>query len=673
MPIPPGSIGPAQQAQRNAAHDNAAQVRLVAGPGTGKSSSIAQRVCWLLQQGYAPGRIFAISFTRASTKDLRQRITDHCVAQGADTVAGVNVSTMHSLALKTLRRANLLAQYPVDPLVLDDWELTNIFDAEFGCVAHINSKRRREKIREFHEAFWNTGAYNPANYLPANPPITQGESGGFLAFHGPTTQTYSCVLAGEIVRQCVQHMQAGHVNPVALLGIEQLIVDEFQDLNPMDLEFVRGLVSAGATTFICGDDDQSIYSFRYATPAGIQTFSQNFPATSSHVLDECFRCMPAILAASTGLMAHFSLPQRMPKHLQSLYRHSAPPAPGIVHRWTFSTGLVEATAVAESCRALIHAGISPDDILILPANQHAMSHALEDALEAAHVPFYAGAAERITDSVAGRFVFAIVRIVCNPDDYIAHRTLLGLRQGTGPATTNRIREAVINNNLVFRDIFYHPIPVGVFTAAAITALNAARIVCAQIAMWDEDDSYAQHSTDITALITQIAGAQEAASWNARVAQIPAEITLKELREYLSADSDEDEVKVLEGVYERLGQEMPAAHALPPRVKLMTMHGAKGLSARVVFVPGLEEELIPGPRRASAPGLVLESARLLYVSITRARAAVILSRATRRFINGQSRAHAASRFAIHVGGAFVGRNSGATNIEAQGIVAQCALI
>ena len=673
MPIPAASIGPAQQAQQNAAHDPAAQVRLVAGPGTGKSSSIEQRVSWLLQQGCAPARIFAISFTRASTKDLKHRINAHCIALGQNGVAGVNISTMHSLALRTLRRANLLAQYPVDPLVLDDWELRNIFDAEFGAVTHINSKARREKIREFHEAFWNTGAYNPANYLPANPPITPGESGSFLAFHGPTTQTYSCVLAGEIVRQCVRHMQAGNIDPVALLGIEQLIVDEFQDLNPMDLEFVRGLINAGATTFVCGDDDQSIYSFRYATPAGIQTFTQDFPAASPRILDECFRCMPTILAASAGLMANFSLPQRIPKNLQSLYRHSVPPAVGIVHRWIFGTGTTEAAAVAESCHALIQAGVSANDILILPANQRAMSHALEDALEAAHVPFYAGAAERTSDSVGGRCALALLRIVSNPDDYVAHRTLLGLRQGTGPATTNRIREAVINNNLVFREIFYHPLPAGVFMGAALTALNAARAVCAHIATWQENDAFGQRSVDMTALITQMAGAQEAANWNAQVAAIPPDITLKEFREYLSADGDEDELEVLATVYQRLGQQMPAAQALPPRVKLMTMHGAKGLSARVVFIPGLEDELIPGPKRAAVPGLVLESARLLYVSITRARAAVVLSRAARRFINGQMKIHTPSRFAAHLGGVFAWRNSGATIAEAQDIAEQCGQI
>lgn len=171
----------------------------------------------------------------------------------------------------------------------------------------------------------------------------------------------------------------------------------------------------------------------------------------------------------------------------------------------------------------------------------------------------------------------------------------------------------------------------------------------------------------------MARAQEAANWNAQVAAIPPDITLKELRECLSADGDEDELKVLETVYQRLGQQMPAAQALPPRVKLMTMHGAKGLSARIVFIPGLEDELIPGPKRAPVPGLVLESARLLYVSITRARAAVVLSRAARRFINGQMKIHTPSRFAAHLGGVFAWRNSGTTIAEAQDIAAQCGQI
>src|ERR1035441_9277076 len=117
--------------------------------------------------------------------------------------------------------------------VLDNWELENIFDAEFGATANIG-KRRREDIRREHEAFWNTGVWNPANYIPANPPITQVERNSFNWFHGPRTQTYSCVLPGEIVRQCVEQVEANTFDPVQLLGLSHLIVDEYQDLNPVD-------------------------------------------------------------------------------------------------------------------------------------------------------------------------------------------------------------------------------------------------------------------------------------------------------------------------------------------------------------------------------------------------------------------------------------------------------
>ena len=95
---------------------------------------------------------------------------------------------------------------------------------------------------------------------------------------------------------------------------------------------------------------------------------------------------------------------------------------------------------------------------------------------------------------------------------------------------------------------------------------------------------------------------------------------------------------------------------------MTMHGAKGLSGKIVFVPGLEEEILPGPWRQPYPGLVLEAARLLYVSITRARAACIISYARTRIVHGQFSGQTPSRFAANLGGPFVARNSGGSAAE-----------
>ncbi|MBS1862167.1 MAG: UvrD-helicase domain-containing protein [Actinobacteria bacterium] len=149
----------AGETQRAAAIDDTARVRVVAGPGTGKSFTIEQRVCWLLEQEVETGAIAAVSFTRASALDLQTRVHAACAAAGQDG-ADIRVTTLHSLALRSLRKRGVLGGYPVDPVVLDRWELENLFDDEFGHLAGIGVTRRRE-IREDHEAFWSTGSHEP--------------------------------------------------------------------------------------------------------------------------------------------------------------------------------------------------------------------------------------------------------------------------------------------------------------------------------------------------------------------------------------------------------------------------------------------------------------------------------------------------------------------------------
>lgn len=123
----------------------------------------------------------------------------------------------------------------------------------------------------------------------------------------------------------------------------------------------------------------------------------------------------------------------------------------------------------------------------------------------------------------------------------------------------------------------------------------------------------------------------------------------------------------------MNMEAPQKEAPISKVRIMTMHGAKGLSARVVFVPGLEEQVFPGPRRQPYPGLIEEAARLLYVSIMRARAACILSFARMRPVYGQQTPHAASRFNSATGGAFGLQNSGLSSAEVAQILADCGHI
>jgi len=669
MPITPQQIQFAETLQHAAAHDTLNQVRLVAGPGTGKSFAIEERVYWLLNNGVSFDRIFAVSFTRASSRDLRNRIENYCSNRGIQTGGAVSVTTLHSLALRALRAAGLLG-YPSDPMVMDKWELENIFDAEFSNSSQIRPARCRE-IRSEHEAFWSTGLWYPPNFIPPDPSINQNERDTFGQFHGPRTQTYSCVLPGEIIRQCVSNISAGILNPVALLNIQHLIVDEFQDLNPCDLEFINYIIHQGVITFVAGDDDQSIYSFRFASPQGIQFFTTNYAGAGDHIISDCFRCTPAVVHSATSVIHAHPLPNRIPKNLNSLYLNANPPLSGHLMRWNFDSGVREAQAIAESCRDLIQAGMPRREILILLSNTRIQLRDLTLALDSLHIPFERPNNNGYIESPDGRLMLALLRIVCNHTDYVAHRTLLGLVPGVGIVTCDNIANKVVYNNLNFLDLFYNPLPGGVFNAREITAITNARNNCGSITAWQPADTLSQRDGDIQYLLSAILGPTAQLSWSNATSHLPTDITLEEIRDYLWADTDIQEAAILEAVYQRLGLQIPIEGVLPQRIRIMTMHGAKGLSAQVVFIPGIEEQILPGPKRTPYPGLVLEAARLLYVSISRARVASILTYARNRRVYGKNRTHNPSRFTACSGGAFTYRQGGGLSAqEVSDIIWQC---
>ena len=618
----------------------------------------------------SPCGLYGVFFSRGVALALKKRVIAYCEAHGHGAAGEVHVSTLHSLALRILRAAGLLARYPVDPHVLDTWELENIFDAEFGAGSRIRSKTRREQIRYYHEAHWSTGVWNPPNYLPPDPPISNAESTQFLAFQPPRTQLYSCVLPGEIIRQCVQEIHAGIIDPLALLHIRHLIVDEFQDLNPMDLDLVRSLIARGVITFVAGDDDQSVYSFRFASPAGIQNFPVEHPIAALPTLQECFRCMPTVLDAANSLIGAFPSPNRVPKDSVSLYQQSEPPAPGVVHRWRFANGRQESVALATSCRDLIAAGVRPRDILILLNNQRALGRQITESLQGTEVPYEPPRVDSFLDTKSGRLVLALLRIVCSTNDYVAHRTVLESRRRVGVGTCHAIAQEATVNNLNFRDLFYHPLPRNVFSNRSLNAINGARVVCADVLGWLAADTIGQHLAELTGIINGALGQIEARVWQEFSGQFPADMALEEVRDFMWTDNDEQQAQIMQSVYNRLGQPVPDEHLLPQRVRIMTMHGAKGLSARVVFIPGLEDNLIPGPRRAPYAGLVLEAARLLYVSITRARAACIMSFAQFRFVNGQNQRQTSSRFNASLDGVFQHREDGLTIEETNQIIQNC---
>jgi len=568
-----------------------------------------------------------------------------------------------------LREAGFLTQYAAIPMVMDQWELRNIFDSEFSDITG-KSPTRCKDIRSEHEAFWSTGEWGPPNYIPPNPPISPEKKEKFSEFYPTRTQIYSCVLPGEIVRECMHKITSGLLNPVDLLQIKHLIVDEFQDLNPIDLDFVYQLIDRECRTFVAGDDDQSIYSFRFASPEGIQRFDKKYPSCSAHKLSDCFRCTPEIVKTAESLINAHRMPEQIPKSLNSLYVSSNPPLEGKVHTWRFASGIAEAKAIARSCQSLIQAGMPPREILILINDRKVLETTLTGALDEVEVSYESPSSDGYVNSEEGRFLLSCLRIICNRNDYVAYRSILGLLNNVGPGICNDIAVKILENNLNFKDLFYKSLPSGVFGARDRNAIGRINNIVKHLVRWNPKDTLSQRSSDIANLIQQLFGNSAVENFIAATSHLPKAISIEELRDYLWTDNDEQQRGVLDQAYQRLGEDIPE-QLLPERIRIMTMHGSKGLDARVVFVPGLEDKLFPGRWRNSYPGLVLEAARLLYMSITRARAACIISYANTRIVYGKYQGHTPSRFAQSLGKRFEMRNdSGLTEEEVQVIIDDC---
>jgi len=556
-------------------------------------------------------------------------------------------------------------------MVLDQWEVERIFTAEF-CADHGVGVKRAGLIRRDHEAYWSTGVHNPPNYIPPHPPISTAERSQLSSFLTRFEQIYSCILVGEIVRECVEQIRAGVVIPQNLVTIDHLIVDEYQDLNPMDLEFVAAIVEGGAMVFIAGDDDQSIYSFRFALPRGIQTFPTTYPDCGDHKLKYCFRSSTLVLAAAQAVTAGYPSANRIPKDIESLYKASEPPVGGSVLRWIFQNGAGEARAIARSCRTLIDAGMAPGDILVLISDRNILEGPITAALRATNIPFDSRGDQDHLSSDEGRVLYDLIRIISNSEDYIAHRSLLGLLTGVGLGTCISIKQKVVANNLNYRNLFYQPLPNAVFSPRETTAINRLGEICGQLSGWTTDDTLAMRAADLVQLANAFGTPVQNAIEDV-FSDLPDALTIGEFRELFVTTSDEVRISLLTEAYQRMGIEPPAADEPIDKVRVMTMHGAKGLSARVVFIPGLEEEVFPGSRRRPYPGLVEEAARLLYVSITRARAACIMSFTRRRVVHGKLTQHAPSRFNRFTGGAFAQQMDGLTPSLAARIVADSALM
>ena len=601
--------------QRTAATHAGSHARLLAGPGTGKTLTLTSHICFLIiERNLSPDTILAITFTRAAARELRQRVADELGENRSP-----RVSTLHSFALRQLlKNATKVTALPQPLRIADDWEEHNIVLPDLKGLCKFSSISEAGDLLNALSADWQSLTADESDWEKRFP------NPAFLGAWREHRKIYGYTLRSELVYQLKNTLeQRGDFELES--PIDHLLVDEYQDLNRCDLAIVSRIASRGAELFIAGDDDQSIYGFRKADPAGIRRFPVDYPGATELGLEICKRCDKGIL--DLGLFVARQDYKRIEKTVQP----EAGRTEGEVALLRFDSQAEEAKSIADLCSYLVtQRGVEPNAILILLRSDRnsAFSRPIREKLEASNVPVAATTnATNPLDEANGRALLAFLRLAARSEESLAWRTLLQVWcKGVGEKAIGAIYDLARSRGENFSQTM-----IAAHTNAAILPTNhrsrlskaISNVMTRLEALFPEDTRRKRETYDELMEIIRSAAESIIADANEREAIL---LKFNHTAEGFGATSIEDLVRAIGVASEDIEQEREEG-----KVNILTMHRAKGLTAEAVIVAAAEDQYIPGRAEGDQ---VDDERRLLYVSLTRARHHLFITHCDRR--TGQQR-------------------------------------
>ena len=564
------------------AADEARFIRVVAGPGTGKSFALKRRVARLLEAGVSPGRILPVTFTRVAAEDLQRELVNMEVA-GCDDIRG---STLHSLGMQVLSRQHVLAVTGRVSRVLNRFELEPLL---YDLPSSFGNKRNREKRIRAYGAAWARLQHEEPGF--AQTPQDQAFERaliGWLRFH-------RAMLIGEIIPEVHRYLRN---NPAApeFASYDHLLVDEYQDLNKAEQSVVN-LLGMTAAVCIVGDDDQSLYSFKHAYPAGIRTFHLTHVGVSDHQLLECHRCPTRVVSMANALIAHNR--DRDPRKLTAI----AAKGDGQIGILQFADVPQEARKIAAVVDTLINKhGYRPGEILIL-AQRRTIGNPIHQALRDRGIPSKSYYQESELDSDVAQERFAILKLLVDRTDRVALRWLVGL--GSNDFRTgaySRLRTYCEQSGDAPMDALQK-------LANGTITLPYCQQLIARFHAIQNELRYLEEHGNISEFVQRWLRAEFAGS---------GELQLLVARLLGEVESPSD---LLSRMLEEISQP-----EIPPdvtEVRIMSLHKSKGLSSPVVMIAGCIDGLLPAEPDGGTPeerdATLEEQRRLFYVGITRVKA------------------------------------------------------
>ncbi len=562
-----------------------ARIRVIAGPGTGKSFAMKRRVARLLENGANPNTILPVTFTRIAAENLHRELIDLGIP-GCDKLKGV---TLHSLAMQILMRNHVLSTMDRTPRPLNEFEMKPLrYDLQntYGGIKEV------KKLTKAYEAAWARLQYQQPGYTPdPTDRDFQDDLLGWLKFH-------EAMLIGEVIPQLHQYL---YLNPSAAERGKYgyILVDEYQDLNRAE-QCVIELLSDNAEICIVGDDDQSIYGFKHAHPDGIREWLDDNAGADDFSLDECRRCPTQIVEMANELIGHNT--QRIAR--QPLSPRISNDA-GDIQIIQYSNKAQEVAKVAKLVAQMIASGTPAGDILILTESK-IFGTPLYEALMRKNVPAKSYFAESELDHKDAQRAFALLKLFVNREDRVALRWLVGVDgHNWHAAGYRRIREYCQMEGV-------SPWEAMIQLKENIIRLRYTNGIVASFRNIVQNIEDLEALPNLRSVIDELFPDGQDSTHD-----------IRELAESILDLMDTDDRK--EFVHElSTAINQPEIPDKIEEVRIMSLHKSKGLSAPVTIIVGCVQGLLP---RSADDGLtdiekaqhLEEQRRLFYVGITRVKA------------------------------------------------------
>lgn len=576
-------------------------LRVMAGPGTGKSFAMKRRIARLLEEGVEPGRILAVTFTRNAAASVVDDLCNLDVNGCQEIVAG----TLHGFCFRLLSQDEVLELSGRVPRPLVTFANKKVLQFEaspmLADLVHIGGfggKRDCSKRIRAFEAIWARLQSDEPGW-PTDPVDAEFQTAlmNWLVFH-------RAILIGELVPEAYRHLRD---NPAceALRAFDHVIVDEYQDLNRAEQDLID-LLAINGQTAIVGDVDQSIYRFRHANPEGIEGFNVKHPATHDENLDECRRCPTRVVTIADHLIR-----RNHPRQNQVRLRPLPGKPEGSVHivQWPLIDD--EAKGLADYVSWLINEQhIEQSEILILTPRR-LIGYRIRDRIASAGIPVHSFYHEEALEEEEAQLAFAALTLLVDNYDRVALRWWL-----SHDATTERVGP--------YARLREYCEEAGISPWDAMTALVSGQLQLANM------KTLITNFQKLIHLLDSIRG---------KNLETVVDTLLPENREGCRVLRDSALLAIpdcedISGLFEMLKAtvtqpEMPDEGDF---VRIMSLHKSKGLTSRVTIVAGCIRGLIPFQDLDEPPAeqaqILLEQRRLFYVAITRCTETLVLSSSLR---------------------------------------------